>query len=395
MEFSPWPNFEEDEIQSAVNVLKTGKVNQWTGHEVGLFEKEFGDYTGTHYAVALANGSLALDLALEALDVGRGDEVIVTPRSFLASVSCVCLRGAVPVFVDVDLESQNITAENIELAVTDKTKAIVAVNLAGWPCEISEILEICRYNGIGLVEDCAQSHGASTKKVKVGSMGDVGVFSFCQDKIMTTGGEGGLLVTNNKNIRDRVWSYKDHGKDFKESTSSQSSGSIFKWLAKSFGTNCRMTEMQAAIGRKQLKKLDKWIDKRRYYAELFNQSFSKLPGLRTTIPPKHIYHSYYKYYVFVRPDALKTGWPVFKILDALREKGIFCNSGICPEIYRERAFHNYPFRVVASGKKVKRLPNARLLGKTSMMFQVHPTLTTKHIEYMIDQVEDVLTRAVR
>ena len=272
MDFSPWPHFEDDEILAVVNVLRSGKVNQWTGQEVTAFEEEFARYTGTRYAVALSNGSLALDLALTALGVGPGDEVIVTPRSFIASVSCVCLKGAVPVFVDVDPDSQNITADGIEMAVTDKTKAVIAVNLAGWPCELDQIEQVCREHKITFIEDCAQAHGASFKGKKVGSVGDLGVFSFCQDKIMTTGGEGGLLVTNNKAIRDLVWSLKDHGKGFRESNIS-TPGSQFKWLADRFGTNCRMTEIQAAIGRVLLTKLDRWVERRREYAGLFNQAF--------------------------------------------------------------------------------------------------------------------------
>ncbi len=394
MEFSPWPVFEEDEIQSVVDVLKTGKVNQWTGEEVVLFENEFARYTDSRYAVALANGSLALDLALEALGVGVGDEVIVTPRSFIASVSCVCLKGAVPVFVDVDLDSQNITAANIDAAVTDKTKAVIAVNLAGWPCDLDRIQAVCRHHGIAFIEDCAQAHGASFKGIKVGCMGDMGVFSFCQDKIMTTGGEGGLLVTNNDKIRDLVWSLKDHGKGYTESASS-TPGASFKWLVKRFGTNCRMTEIQAAIGRVLLRKLDRWVKQRHEYADLLNEAFSTVPGLRTTIPPDYIYHSYYKYYVFVEPEALKAGWGSTEILDALGEKGISCNSGICPEIYLESAFSKYPHRLMASGRQVDTLPNARLLGDTSMMFQVHPTLTRENIDYVIDQVKAVMATAVR
>ncbi|MCP4723125.1 MAG: DegT/DnrJ/EryC1/StrS aminotransferase family protein, partial [Desulfobacteraceae bacterium] len=301
MNFAPWPYFEDDEIEAATKVLRSGNVNQWTGNEIAAFEKEFAHYIGTDYSVAIANGSLALDLALAALNIGKGDEVIVTPRSFIASVSCVILRGAVPVFVDVDPVSQNITLETISNAVTAKTKAVIAVNLAGWPCELDKISSFCRQKGIVLIEDCAQSHGAMYKGKKVGSFGDCAVFSFCQDKIMTTGGEGGMLVTNNKEIWERVWSYKDHGKNFeKVFAKNQTPG--FKWLASRFGTNCRMTEMQAAIGRVQLKKLDEQVKKRRRFADLFNRAFDGIPGLRTTIPGDGAYHSYYKYYVFINPE---------------------------------------------------------------------------------------------
>ncbi|WDP85952.1 MAG: DegT/DnrJ/EryC1/StrS aminotransferase family protein [Desulfobacter sp.] len=293
MKFAPWPYFEDDEIQAAVNVLKSGKVNQWTGTEVTTFETEFSGYIGVEYGVALANGSLALDLALKGLGIGKGDEVIVTPRSFIASASCVALQGGVPVFVDVDPVSQNITADTIVSAVTPKTKAVIAVNLAGWPCELGKIKNLCADHNLFLIEDCAQAHGASYKGKKAGSFGDCAVFSFCQDKIMTTGGEGGLLVTNNKELWERVWSYKDHGKGYQESNTSKPA-SRFKWLASSLGTNCRMTEIQAAMGRVVLKKLDAWVGKRQSFAGMFNEAFLNISGLRTTIPNENIFHSYYK-----------------------------------------------------------------------------------------------------
>jgi len=307
MNFAPWPYFEDDEIEAAANVLRSGNVNQWTGNEIHAFEREFARYIGTDYSVALANGSLALDLALAAFNIGNSDEVIVTPRSFIASVSCVVLRGAVPIFVDVDPVSQNITLETLSNAVTPKTKAVIAVNLAGWPCELDKIKSFCRQKGIVLIEDCAQAHGAMYKGKKVRSFGDCAIFSFCQDKIMTTGGEGGMLVTNNRQVRESVWSYKDHGKNY-EKVFAKNQAPGFKWLVSRFGTNCRMTEMQAAIGRVQLGKLDGWVEKRRQFADLLSQAFHNIPGLRTTIPVAESYHAYYKYYVFINPDELKEGW---------------------------------------------------------------------------------------
>jgi len=260
MDFAPWPYCEDDEIQAVVNVLKSGKINQWTGQEVNAFEEEFARYMGSDYAIALANGSLALDLALRAFGIGEEDEVIVTPRSFVASVSCVALKGAIPVFADVDSVSQNITLASISKAVTSKTKAVIAVHLAGWPCELDKIKSFCEKRGIALIEDCAQAHGAEYKGKKAGSFGDCAIFSFCQDKIMTTGGEGGMLVTDNKEIWEKVWSYKDHGKNY-DKVFSQNQATGFKWLVTDFGTNCRMTEMQAAMGRVILRKLDKWVEK--------------------------------------------------------------------------------------------------------------------------------------
>lgn len=396
MEFAPWPYFEEDEIQAAVNVLRSGKINQWTGDEVTSFEKEYARYVGADYAVAIANGSLALDLALRALGIGKGDEVIVTPRSFIASVSCVALAGAVPVFVDVDPDSQNITADHIAPAITPKTKAVIAVHLAGWPCELDKIKRLCVHHGLALVEDCAQAHGAVIQGQNVGSVGDCAVFSFCQDKIMTTGGEGGMLVTCNQETWEKVWSYKDHGRSYTR-VFDRTHAPGFKWLAGRFGTNCRMTEMQAAIGRVALKKLDRWVEKRRSFASRFNDAFKTIPGLRVAVPGEAVYHSYYKYYFFIDPDALKQGWTRAGILETLNKQKIPCNTGICPEIYLEKAFQNYPYRLFTGQKRTggQRLPAARQLGETSMMLMVHPTLTLESVQFVIDQVRQVMEKAVR
>ncbi len=395
MNFAPWPYFEDDEIEAVTKVLRSGRVNQWTGNEINAFEKEFAQYLGIDYSIALANGSLALDLALAAFNIGNGDEVIVTPRSFIASVSCVALRGAVPVFVDVDPVSQNMTLENISNAVTSRTKAVIAVNLAGWPCELDKISFFCRQKGIVLIEDCAQSHGAMYKGKKVGSFGDCAIFSFCQDKIMTTGGEGGMLVTNNREIWERVWSYKDHGKNYTK-VISENHDPGFKWLADSFGTNCRMTEIQAALGRIQLKKLDEQVKKRRKFADLFNRAFDDIPGLSTTIPGDGVYHSYYKYYVFINQEELKQGWDRSTVLETLNNEGIPCNTGICPEIYLEKAFEQCSHKINGpeNGQPVAfRLPVAKQLGETSMMFMVHPTLDTKAIRLVIHQVKKVMGKA--
>ncbi|MFO7914018.1 MAG: DegT/DnrJ/EryC1/StrS aminotransferase family protein [Desulfotignum sp.] len=397
MEFAPWPFFSDDEIQAAVNVLKSGNVNQWTGHAVNRFETAFAGYIGTDHAVALANGSLALDMALRSLGIGKQDEVIVTPRSFVASASCVALQGAVPVFVDVDPVSQNITLETISQAVTPKTKAVIAVNLGGWPCDLGNIKSFCEQNKIFLIEDCAQAHGAKFEGKKAGSFGDCAVFSFCQDKIMTTGGEGGMLVTNRADIWKKVWSFKDHGKDYDDAFC-QNHDPGFKWLINSFGTNGRMTEMQAAMGCVMLKKLDAWVEKRRTYADQLNQAFANMPGLRTTIPGPACYHSYYKYYVFIDQDALNGAWNRDRVIDALNNAGIPCNTGICPEIYKEKAFTKGNCRIQGSAKdssgKNYYLPVARKLGETSVMFMVHPTLTPASMGYVIDQMQKIMKKAV-
>ncbi|MGC9337363.1 MAG: DegT/DnrJ/EryC1/StrS family aminotransferase [Candidatus Cloacimonadia bacterium] len=388
--FSPWPSFEEDEIRAVEEVLRSGRVNQWTGTEVTSFEKEFADYLGVAHAIALVNGSVALDLALSVLGIGPGDEVVVTPRSFVASASCIVLRGATPVFVDVDKDTQNITTQAVENAILSRTKAVIAVHLAGWPSELDKLKELCDGNGLFLIEDCAQAHGARHKGKPVGSFGDFAAFSFCQDKIMTTGGEGGMLVTNNKELWKRAWSFKDHGKDY-DVVFHNEHPSGFRWLVKTFGTNYRMTEMQAAIGRIQLKKLDRWVEKRRYLASILSEGFKQFDALRVTCPPDDEYHSYYKYYVFVRPERLRETWSRDRILYELAERGIPCGTGICPEVYLEKAFDNYNW-ITGSGEK-KRLEIAKQIGETSMMFLVHPTLDESDMHFIIEQMERILKEA--
>jgi dTDP-4-amino-4,6-dideoxygalactose transaminase len=199
-QFSPWPSFSQQEIDAVSQVLRTNKVNYWTGQEGRKFEKEFADFTDCQHAVAVANGTLALDLALKTLDIGIGDEVIVTPRTFIASISSIVNTGATPIFADVELDSQNISAHTIRQVLTEKTKAIICVHLAGWPCEMDDIMTLAKQHSLYVIEDCAQAHGAKYKGRSVGSIGHIGAWSFCQDKIMTTGGEGGMLTTNDETL---------------------------------------------------------------------------------------------------------------------------------------------------------------------------------------------------
>ncbi len=390
--FASWPYYGREEIEAVIRVLRSGRVNQWTGTEVVNFEKEYAEYLGVRHCVALANGSVALDVALTALGVGKGDEVIVTPRTFVASASCIALRGAIPVFADVDRQSGNITVETVRMVFTSRTKAVIAVHLAGWPCVLEELRRFCNKKNIYLIEDCAQAHGARYNNKPVGSFGDIACFSFCQDKIITTGGEGGLLATNNKKIWNAAWSLKDHGRHYDEAFN-RKQGAGFAWVVDSFGTNYRLTEMQAAIGRIMLRKLDNWVEKRRQLASVLNECFEEMPALRVVIPPKKAYHAYYKYYVYVRPEMLKTSWPRDRILGELAKTGINCGSGSCPEVYMERAFVDYYRRI--GRPRQKRLPMAKELGETSMMFQVHPTLNKEDMYYIAGRMKRILKKAAR
>lgn len=382
--FPKWPMHDDDEIAAAVNVLRLGKTNYWTGEECRKFEQEYADSCNTRFAIALANGTVALELALHVLGIGFGDEVIVTPRTFMASASSIVLSGAKPIFADIDSVSQNITAETISKVITPYTKAIIAVHLAGWPCDIDPIKELADRYGIKIIEDCAQAHGAKYKGRPVGSLGDIAAFSFCQDKIITTGGEGGMLVTNSEEIWKRAWSYKDHGKGY-DTVYHKTHSVGFRWLHESFGTNWRMTEFQAAIGRIQLKKLDNWLDKRRMNANILNECFRKIPALRVTIPEELFTHSYYKYYVFIRPEMLKAGWNRDQIVTHLNNKGIPCFIGSCSEVYLENAFKD------AKLQPVERLKTAQEVGNNSLMFLVHPTLEEKEMKIICEAVEDVFS----
>lgn len=383
-----WPFFDKDEIDAVQAVLRSGKVNYWTGEECRNFEREFASSVSTKHAVALANGTVALEAALHVLGIGAGDEVIVTSRSFVASAGCVVFLGARPIFADVDRDSQNITVETISAACTKRTRAIIAVHLAGWPCDMDPIIKYARENGLLVIEDCAQAQGALYKGKNVGSLGDMAAFSFCQDKIMTTAGEGGMVTTNDRTIWSKAWSLKDHGKDF-ELAHQLNDGKGFRWLHKSFGTNWRMTEMQAAIGRIQLRKLPVWLDIRGRNAGILTECFRDIPAIRVTIPPADVKHAYYKYYAFVRPQALKSGWDRNRIIKEIVAAGIPCQSGSCSEIYLEKAFEQHGL-----GPK-QRLPVAKELGETSLMFLVHPTLTEEDMARTCDVAKDVLRKATR
>lgn len=383
-----WPSYEPDEIEAVKRVLASGKVNYWTGNECRLFEQEFAAAMGCRYGVTLANGSLALELALLALGIGPGDEVVVSPRTFLSSASSIVLRGARPVFADVDAESENIHAESIQKVLTDQTRAIICVHLHGRPCDMDPILELARRHGLWVIEDCAQAHGALYKGRPVGSFGHAAAWSFCQDKIMSTGGEGGMLTTNDREIWNRAWSYKDHGKSYAK-VYHQTHPPGFHWVHDSFGSNWRLTEMQAAIGRIQLGKLEQWGAKRSAHAAALTEHFQNIPALRVPVPPEEIRHACYKYSCFLMTEHLKTGWNRDRILQAIEAEGVPCFSGICPEIYLETAFAGTNFRPLS------RLPVAKELGETSLMFQIHPTLTQEDIKKICGAVERVMAKAGR
>lgn len=384
--FSPWPSFTEKEADAARDVILSNKVNYWTGQECREFEKEFAAWAGANHAVALANGTLALDVAFRALGIGPGDEVVVTPRTFLASASSVVNAGAVPVFAEVDRDSQNITAESIRTVLTPRTRAVICVHLAGWPCDMDPIMALAAEHDLVVIEDCAQAHGAQYKGQPVGSIGHIGAWSFCQDKIMTTGGEGGMVTTNDRALWSAMWSYKDHGKSW-EAVYEREHAPGFRWLHDSFGTNWRMLEVQAVIGRIQLQRMLQWQEQRLANAQRIWTCASQLPGLRVPLVRAEILHAAYKCYVFVEPEALLPDWDRDRILNEINARGVPAFSGSCSEVYLEKAFDGTDWR------PKERLPVAKELGETSLMFLVHPTLTDAEMDKTCAVVTAVMQKA--
>jgi len=363
-------------------VLLSNKVNYWTGNETREFEAAFATYTDCEFAVALANGTLALDLALKALSIGIGDEVIVTPRTFIASVSSVVTAGATPVFVDVDENSQNIEAHTIASGITERTRAVIVVHLAGMPADMDPIMELAKKHDIKVIEDCAQAHGAIYKGRSVGSIGHVGAWSFCQDKIMTTGGEGGMVTTNDKNLWSAMWSYKDHGKNW-DTVYSKNHMKGFRWLHDSFGTNWRMTELQGVLGRIQTERMPQWQEQRLANARQIWSVCSDIDWLRVPTIAETFRHAAYKAYVFVRPERLAPGCTRDNVVTALLEEGVPAFQGSCSEVYLENAFKDSGFA------PTERFPVAKKLGETSLMFLVHPTLGQKHINITTNALKAV------
>ncbi len=386
---SHWPCFSEEEAEAVADVIRSNKVNYWTGDTGRRFETAFAAWAGSARAIALANGTLALDLALNALGVGPGDEVVVTPRTFIASVSSVVNAGATPVFADVDADSGNITPATIAAVLTPRTKAIVPVHLGGWPCDMDGIMALAAEHGLVVIEDCAQAHGAKVGDRSVGSIGHVGAWSFCQDKIMTTGGEGGMVTTDDEALWSRMWSYKDHGKDW-DAVYNRAHPPGFRWVHDSFGTNWRMLEVQAAIGLIQLGRMADWTARRTAIADRLTAALTPFAaGVRVPLPAAGDTHAYYRHYAYARPEGLRDGWDRHRLVAELQANGVAVLHGTCPEVYLERAFDGTPWR------PAQRLPVARELGETSLMFLTHPSMTDQEVDNACAAIERVLGAAVR
>ncbi|MDB4499920.1 DegT/DnrJ/EryC1/StrS aminotransferase family protein, partial [Akkermansiaceae bacterium] len=317
-----------------------------------------------------------------------GDEVITTPRTYLATASAIVMLGAIPVFADVDRNSQNITAESIEAVRTPKTKAVIVVHLAGMPAEMDAIMALASEHALKVIEDCAQAHGAKYKGRSVGSIGDIGAWSFCQDKIMSTGGEGGMVTTSDESLWSTMWSRKDHGKSY-QAVYEQEHPPGFRWLHNSFGTNMRMLEMQAVIGRIQLKRMPDWMARRQANSKAIDAVAKRFSVVRTVVVPPHLEHACYKHYLFVNRGFLAENWTRDRIVDEVTKRGVPCMQGSCSEVYQEKAFDDTVWRPQS------RLETARELGDSSLMFLVHPTLTDAEIEKTCKVLQEVLPAASR
>ena len=388
--FSPWPSFSEEEVEAVKRVLLSNRVNYWTGSECVKFEDEFATFTDSKYAIALANGTVALDLAFKSLGITSGDEVIVTSRTFMASVSSIVNAGAVPIFVDVNRNTQNVDVDTIKGSVNQKTKAIICVHLAGWPCDMDPIMNLAKHYDLFVIEDCAQAHGAKYKGKPVGSIGHVGAWSFCQDKIMSTGGEGGMVTTNDHELWSKMWSYKDHGKSYEAVFKQRDHSSGFRWLHGSFGTNWRMTEMQAVLGRIQITRMAEWNKIRRKNAELIwsaaNATINlrvpdyRCEGCHNCYDSQHgCVNAAYKCYVFVNGDRAMRDHYLLEI----NKRGVPCFSGTCSEVYLEKAFDGTGWR------PEKPLPTAHELGNTSLAFLCHPSLKQEEINLTCRVITEV------
>ena len=386
--FPSWPSFTAEEAEAVSQTLLSNKVNYWTGQKCREFEKEFADATFVSYAIALTNGTVALDLCWNVLGIQPGDEIIVTPRTFLASASSIINAGAIPVFADIDADSQNITPETASCVLTKKTRAILCVHLAGWPCDMDGFQALAKAHNLFLVEDCAQANGATWRGRPIGSLSDIAAWSFCQDKIMTTGGEGGMVTTNSRELWSKGWSLKDHGKSW-DAVYERIHPPGFRWLHETIGTNWRMLEMQAAIGRIQLRNLPEWTSKRAANSHQIFAAADRITALRVPKIPEEVGHAFYKAYVFVKPEALAEGWTRDRIVEEMNTRGVPCYQGSCSEVYLEKAFDNAP------GRPAQRLPVAQTLGETSLMFLVHPTLEEKNISKTCEVLATVMKEASR
>ena len=385
---APWPNYDQEQIDAITEVYKSGRVNYLRGKIGPEFEREFATWSGTKKALVVGNGTLAIEIILRGLGLEPGDEVITTPRTFVATSSACVVNGLVPVLADIDLESGNITPETVAPLITKKTKAIMPVHLGGWPADMEGFLQLAEQHNLYVIEDCAQAHGAKIGGRSVGSFGHANAWSFCLDKIITTGGEGGMVTTDDEELWNRMWSLKDHGKDY-DATYIRKHPPGFQWLHESWGTNWRITEPQSAIGRIQLARMSEWHAIRTANAELLRDRFQSLSAVHVPWPKDGFTNAWYRFYLHIHQDALKDGWNRDRIQAECKNRGLDLSVGSCSEIYLEKCF-------VDSGYGPKEpLPNARFMTGLALAFLVHPGMTAEMQHAIADVFEDVVKEATR
>ena len=365
MQEKSWPNFSKKLISQVGNVIKSGKINYTTGPYGQKFENEFSKHIGNKFSIAICNGTAALEVAIKSLRLPKKSKIIVPARSFFSSAACIVNTGHIPVFVDVDLLTQNISLEDIKNKISKKVRAIICVHLAGLPCDIRGVKKIANKHNLKIVEDCSQAHGASIQNKKVGSFGDVSTWSFCNDKIISTLGEGGMISTNNKSIYEFCKRYINHGSDLKKNKNSYK----FVYNKNTFGTNLRLTEIQSFAGMEQLKNLKKIQNKRQKMSkDYYNLILKYNKYFYSYYPSKNIKSAWYRFYFFLKTEVKNYKNIRFKIIKDLNRNDLKCFTGSCPEIYLEKSFQKLKnFRSI-------RLKNSKILGETSIALDVNHTL---------------------
>lgn len=366
MQKKNWPNFSKNLIFKVGNIIESGKINYVFGPYGKRFETKFSKFVGNKYSVAVCNGTAALEVAIKSLKLPKNSEIIVPARSFFSSAACIINTGNKPIFVDIDIDTQNISLNSLKKKITSNTKAIICVHLAGLPCDMISIKKLVVKNNIKIIEDCSQAHGASISGKQVGSFGDISTWSFCNDKIISTLGEGGMISTNKKKIYEFCKRYINHGSVYRNNVNT----SKFIYNKDYFGTNLRITEIQSFSGIEQLKTLKKIQKKREIISKKYHELILKYQDyIYCYYPPKKIKSAWYRFYFFIKTDIKNYKSIRLKIIESLKKNKIKANTGSCPEIYLEKSFQKL--------KKFKsiRLKNAQILGKTSIALDINHTLS--------------------
>lgn len=371
--YEKWPSYSLKEANDVKQAIIKSNLNYWTGKETLKFEKKFSNFFGLKYALAISNASTGLDIAIKALNIQKNDEVIVSPKSYYSSVSCIIKNKAKPIFIDVNLNSHCFDENKIEEKITNKTKLILCVHLGGFPCNMKKIKKIAKKYNLFILEDCSQAHGAMIGNKFVGTFGDISVWSFCNDKIISTG-EGGVISSNKKKLFKKIWSLKENGRDY-DAVYSKKHKFGYKWIHNHLGYNYRMTEMQAILGLNQLNKLNKNISIRNYFYQQIIKNYENFEAVKFQKIPKSYTNSFYRLYAIVNLNFIKSEWDRDRLIKYLNKIGIDCNVGSCSELYKEKGIKKY-------FKNNHILPNAEILSKNSIAFNIHHKCSEKYIEFV-------------